>query len=99
MNNQPCIVEIETDRHLGQPEISEEQIQDALGGMQEDVSFVSLWIEAYFGPQFDALLYRLLNDPAADLKALQDDARAMFNSDMRQFAEKMANAFDNAGLY
>lgn len=99
MNNQPCIVEVETDRHLSQPEISEEQIQDALGAMQEDASFVSTWIEGNFGPQFDALLFRLLNDPAADLKALQDDARAMFNSDMRQFAGKLAAAFDNAGLY
>jgi len=87
MNNQPCIVEIETNRHLSQPEISEEQIQDALSEMQANGASVGAWIETNFGPEFDRLLFRLLNDPAADLKTLQDDARAMFNRDMRGQAE------------
>ena len=83
MNNQPCIVEIETDRHLSQPEISEEQIQDALSEMQANRGDVGDWIERSFSSEFDGLLFRLLNDPAADLKTLQDDARAMFARDMR----------------
>ena len=87
MNNQPCIVEIETARHLGQPEISEEQIQDALSEMQADRLMTDAWIGRCFSSEFDVLLFRLLNDPAADLKTLQDDARAMFNRDMRGQAE------------
>lgn len=91
MNNQPCIVEIETDRQLSQPEISEEQIQDALSEMQTRRTFTEAWIERSFSSshpwELDGLLHRLLNDPAADLKTLQDDARAMFARDMRSQAE------------